>query len=205
MMPFPFDLQAFIATLGAFGVAGVVFFESGIPLLFFLPGDSLLFTTGLLASHDYVSLPLLLVILPIAAVLGDIVGYWFGMIAGKSLIERPRFFIRPRHIRETEEFFMRHGSRAVILARFVPIIRTFVPLFAGVGSMRFPLFLRYDIIGGVLWTYLVTLGGYYLGSVLPQSEQYIFPLSIGIILLSLIPVAIGLRNGNGTHEPQGQR
>ncbi|MBU6323072.1 MAG: VTT domain-containing protein [Patescibacteria group bacterium] len=205
MSLFNLDLPALVEALGVAGVALVVFLESGIPFGFFFPGDSLLFTAGLIASKGFLDMPALLIALPVAAILGDSAGYWLGAVAGRSLMERPRFFVRPSHIERTRLFFERHGTRAVILARFVPIVRTFTPLLAGAGSMRYPLFLRFNVIGGVLWTVLVTSAGYTLGSVIPGSEKLLLPLSAAVILISFIPILAELwRNGSGTRGKRGE-
>lgn len=200
---FHLDLPAFVSALGVTGVALVVFLESGIPFGFFFPGDSLLFTAGLLAGRGYANLSALLVVLPLAAVLGDSAGYWLGAVAGRTLATRPRFFVRPAHLERTRAFFKRHGARAVILARFVPVVRTFTPVLAGAGAMRYGLFLRYNVIGALVWTFLMTLLGYFLGSVAPESERFLLPLSALVIALSFMPILRELwKNGSDTRARQ---
>ena len=138
----------------------------------------------------------LLIIVIIAAILGDSVGYWFGAKAGESLFngEGSRFF-KEECPERTTRFYETYGGRAVILARFVPIVRTIAPVLAGVGSMRYRTFLSYNIVGGILWGAGMTLLGYTLGSVIPASEKYILPLSLLIVVISFLPILINLARG----------
>jgi len=188
--------------LDTFGYAGlllVVFVECGLLVGFFFPGDSLLFTAGLVSTGDAVlagnpigaiaPLWLLLITVPIAAVAGDQLGYFIGRKAGPSIFDRDdsRLFKR-RYVTEAHAFFERHGSKAVIMARFVPIVRTFMPVTAGVAKMRYRTFLTFDIIGGVLWGAGVTLLGRLLGNVAFVSK-HIETILILIVLLSVLPIA----------------
>jgi membrane-associated protein len=174
------------------GILIVVFAESGLFFGFFLPGDSLLFTTGLLVAAGTLTTPLWLtcLLIIVAAVAGDQVGYLFGRRVGPALFRRPdaRFF-KQKYLIQAGEFFARHGARSVILARFVPIVRTFTPIVAGVGSMAYRTFVIYNIIGGVLWGTSVTVAGYFLGR-LPFVARNIELILVGIVAVSFIPVVI---------------
>ncbi|MDO8492418.1 MAG: VTT domain-containing protein [bacterium] len=189
-----FDPLTLIKTAGYLGILGFVFAESGLFFGFFLPGDSLLFTAGLLASQGYLNIWLLIIALPIAAILGDNVGYWFGQKVGPLIFTRPdSWLFNKKHLERTRLFYEKYGSRAVVLARFVPIVRTFTPILAGVGEMRYKTFLTYNIIGGILWTLLMTLLGYFLGNIFPNIEKYLVPIIVGIIFVSFIPIILEFR------------
>ncbi len=185
-----FDILQLIGTVGTFGVIAIVFAESGLFFGFFLPGDSLLFTAGLLASQHILPFWVLLGALPVAAILGDSVGYWFGKKVGPSLFkkEESRFF-NPKHVVTAHAFFEKHGKKALVLARFIPIFRTFVPIVAGVAGMRYRHFLSYNIIGGIAWTIPLFLLGFFAGNMIPNAEKYLHYIVGVIILVSLIPVA----------------
>ncbi len=185
------DLLNIIQTIGVTGVSAIIFAESGLFFGFFLPGDSLLFTAGILASRDILPFATLLFILPIAAILGDSVGYWFGNKIGPKIFNRPesRFF-NPKHVEDAHKFFIKHGKKALILARFIPIFRTFVPIVSGVAKMPYKDFLPYNILGGLLWTTSLYLLGYFLGNALPDSPKYILYVVIFILIVSIVPVVI---------------
>jgi len=184
------NLPQLIETAGYIGLFAIVFAESGLFFGFFLPGDSLLFTAGLLASQGIFNIWALTILLAAAAILGDSVGYWFGAKVGPALFSREdSLLFHRRHLERTREFYARHGARAVLLARFIPIVRTFAPIFAGVGEMRYSLFLAYNVAGGLLWSVGCTLAGFYLGKSFPQSEGWLLPVTIIIILLSILPIA----------------
>ena len=177
-------------------IAAVVFAESGLLVGFFLPGDSLLFSAGLvLALTDRADLlALLLPIVFVAAALGDQVGYLFGARVGPSLFTRPdsRIF-KQENVTRSHEFFERHGARALVLARFVPVVRTFTPILAGVSGMRYRTFVTYNIAGAALWSALALLLGYGLGDRFPDLEKYLTPILFVIVFLSLLPVLLELR------------
>ncbi len=184
------DLFTVIQTAGYLGLFAIIFAESGLFFGFFLPGDSLLFTAGLVASQGTLNIVLLIVLLAIGAILGDNVGYWFGAKVGSALFRREdSYFFRKKHLERTREFYARYGPRAVVFARFVPVVRTFTPILAGVGTMPYQTFLRYNLLGGLLWTSGITLLGYFLGGIIPNLESYLFPVVLGIIILSFLPVA----------------
>lgn len=185
------DLKLLIQNIGYAGIFGIVFAESGLFFGCFLPGDSLLFMAGFLASQGLFSLPILLVGCFLAAVLGDNVGYAFGHKFGRKLFQKEdSFFFRKENLLKTEDFYKKHGAKTIILARFIPIIRTFAPIVAGLAAMEYKTFLRYNLIGGVLWGVGVTSAGYFLGKIIPGAEHYLLPIVIGIVIISIIPALI---------------
>lgn len=170
----------------------VIFLETGLVVTPFLPGDSLLFAAGTFAAIGSLNLAVLLIILIVAAVLGDSLNYAIGHKIGRPLFskENAKFFNR-KYLLKTEQFYEKHGNKAIILARFIPIIRTFAPLVAGIGNMHYPKFLAYNIIGAIIWIALFTLGGYFFGSI-PFVKENFFLVIIAIIIASFIPVIIEL-------------
>jgi membrane-associated protein len=190
------DPDVLIEAFGMLGMLAIVFVESGLLVGFFLPGDSLLFTAGLLSANNVLpDLWVLLVTIPLAAIAGDQVGYAIGRKAGPAIFSRPdsRFF-HLEHVERAQEFFDRHGPRTIVLARFVPIVRTFAPVTAGVARMSYRTFLTYNIVGGVLWGVGVTTLGYFLGQVEAIEANIEFVL-IAIVGISFVPIAIEvLRN-----------
>jgi membrane-associated protein len=189
------DPQWLISTFGLIGILAIVFAESGLLIGFFLPGDSLLFTTGLLvAGGEYLHQPLWLVCLlvSIAAVAGDQAGYLFGRRFGPSLFRRPdsRLF-KQENLTKARSFFERHGARSIVLARFVPIVRTFTPIVAGASWMHYRTFLLFNVLGGALWGCGVTILGYFLGE-LPFVKSNIELILIGIVVVSVLPVVVEL-------------
>lgn len=188
------DPAFLVATFGLAGVFAIVFAESGLFFGFFLPGDSLLFTAGLLASQGHFSILLLWVGCMAAAILGDSVGYAFGKKVGPKIFFREdSFFFHKKHIERTRAFYEKHGRKTLILARFVPIVRTFAPILAGVGQMEYRVFLSYNILGGVLWATLLIFLGYGLGSFVPSVDRYLLPIVLLIILLSFVPIILEWR------------
>ena len=182
----------------------IVFAESGVLIGFFLPGDSLLFTAGFLAStpqlSDRLNIWLLAAGAGLFAVIGDNVAYYIGTHFGRRLFRGDdSFFFRRKHLLAAEAFYARHGGKAVILARFMPIVRTFSAVVAGIGSMRYPRFLLYDIVGGVLWGCGMSIAGYYFGKLLPpeQVDKYLLPVIALIILISLLPSIIHVWRESG--------
>lgn len=190
---FNIDIPVLIRTIGYVGVCAIVFAETGLFFGAFLPGDSLLFTAGFLASQGYLNIVILAVTTCIAAIIGDSVGYAFGRKVGPMIFRREdSFLFHKDHIRRAQEFYERHGGKTLILARFMPIIRTFAPIVAGVGEMRYRAFLAYNVIGGVLWTIGLTLLGYFLGRAVPNVDRYLLPIIVLIVILSVLPSAITL-------------
>ncbi len=186
-----FDLVNLISTAGYLGLFLIIFAESGLFFGFFLPGDSLLFTAGFLSSQEILNIWLLVPLLFIAAVLGDSVGYWFGKKVGPKIFTRPesRFF-KPAHVVKAHAFFLKYGNKAIVLARFVPIVRTFIPIVAGVGSMPYRNFITYNILGGLIWAPGLTLLGYILGAQIPEAEKYLHVIIGVIVLISFVPILI---------------
>ena len=183
-----FDLRSILGVIGYAGIAGIVFAESGLLIGFFLPGDSLLFTAGFLASQGVFRIGLLVPLVFIAAVIGDSVGYAFGNRVGRRIFTRSDSLLFHRqNLLRAQRFYERHGGKAIVLARFLPVIRTFAPILAGVGTMAYSKFLAYNVIGGALWAIGLTLLGYFLGSAIPDVDRYLLPIVIGIIVLSVLP------------------
>lgn len=174
-------------------VAFIVFAESGLLVGFFLPGDSLLFIAGLLASdtggNKLPHIAIVVAVIAAAAILGDQVGYLFGRKVGPTLFDRPRSrLFNPENVVKAQRFLDKHGAKAIVLARFVPIVRTFAPIVAGVGHMHYRTFVKYNIVGGVLWGAGVTLAGYFLGEIDVVRNNVEIAL-IAVVAVSLVPVA----------------
>jgi membrane-associated protein len=176
------------------GLAFIIFAECGLLIGFFLPGDSLLFTAGLFVAGGAIDSPLWLVCLLLvgAAMLGNICGYWIGRSAGPAVFDKPRSrLFKPKHVLRTQEFFDRYGNRAIVLGRFVPIVRTFITVMAGVGRMDQRRYFTYSLIGGVAWAAGVTLLGYWLGQ-FDFVKANIELMLVAIVLVSVLPVAVEL-------------
>lgn len=182
------DPRSLIEATGYLGIFIIVFVESGLLVGFFLPGDSLLFTAGFLASQDLLSITALIPLVFVAAVVGDSVGYSLGRRFGPRIFKKKdvRVF-NVEHVRKSEEFYKRHGGKTIILARFMPIVRTFAPVLAGVSKMHYPKFLAYNLIGGALWSLGLPLLGYFLGKTIPNIDRYLLPIILLIVLLSISP------------------
>lgn len=182
------DLLNLIQVGGLLVVGAIIFAESGLLIGFFLPGDSLLFTAGLLASQGYFSLYWLMLIAVVAAILGDSVGYTIGEKVGSRLFQREDArYLKKEYITKTKMFYAKHGNKTIVLARFVPIVRTFAPILAGIGEMPYKTFLTYNIIGGIIWGAGLPVLGYILGQNIPDVDKYILPIVALIIIISLIP------------------
>ncbi len=180
--------KTIITAVGTLGVIAIIFIETGLFFGFFLPGDSLLFTAGFLASQGYVSLPWLLVGTFLAAVIGDTVGYAFGKKIGPALFAKEDSVIfNKQHIVRAQQFYEKHGVKTIILARFMPIVRTFAPIVAGIGGMKYRTFLTFNLIGGFAWTWSMLWLGYGLGELIPNPDRYIIPIVIVILLVSSAP------------------
>ena len=193
-----FDLAQIIQTVGYIGLFAIVFAESGLFFGFFLPGDSLLLTAGLLASQGKLDLAMLLIILPIAAILGDSVGYWFGKKTGPRIFSRDdSLLFRRKNLLAAQTFYERHGGKTIVLARFMPFIRTFAPIVAGAAEMRYTRFLFFNVVGGLLWGIGVTAAGYYLGQSIPNIDRYFLAVVAAVIVLSALPAMIHLTREYG--------
>ncbi|MFN8184499.1 MAG: VTT domain-containing protein [Candidatus Nanopelagicales bacterium] len=186
----PENILTWLGPLALIGVILIIFAECGLLIGFFLPGDSLLFITGLFIAQGYIDTPIWLaaLLLALAAVIGNATGYWIGYKAGPRLFSRPdsRFF-KKEYVDKTHQFFERYGPRAVVLARFVPIVRTFITAMAGVGRMDFRVYMTYSAIGGLLWGAGVTYLGYLLGNV-PFVKDHIELILIGVVAVSVLPI-----------------
>lgn len=168
----------------------VIFMETGFVVTPFLPGDSLLFATGAIASIGPLNLPLLLILLSLAAILGDTVNYWAGRKIGPAIFRTETgIFLNKKHLERTHRFYEKHGGKTIIIARFVPIVRTFAPFVAGIGAMSYPKFLSYNVIGGLVWINLFTVAGYYFGNIPVVKENFSLVI-FGIIGLSVLPIII---------------
>lgn len=165
----------------------ILFAETGFVFTPFLPGDSLLFAAGAFAAIEAFNIWILLVVLWLAAFLGDTANYWIGHFFGQKLIDNPRVPINQDHIDKTQAFYHRHGGKTIFLARFIPIIRTFAPFVAGVGKMKYTRFLYYNVLGGFVWVFLFTLAGYFFGNI-PFVKANFSLIIIAIILVSVLPM-----------------
>ena len=171
----------------------IVFTETGLLVGFFLPGDSLLITAGLVAATGYLNIWWLNGLLIVAAVVGDSVGYAVGRRLGPRLFTRPKSLLfNPRHVERTRAFYARHGAKTIVIARFVPIVRTFAPVVAGVGQMEYRQFVLYNVAGGVGWVTSMTWAGYLLGQVVPNIGERIHIVVAVVIVLSVIPIVVEL-------------
>jgi membrane-associated protein len=184
------DLPALVAWAGYAGMALIIFTETGLFVGFFLPGDSLLVTAGLLSSQK--TLPLNIVelgfLLTCAAILGDNTNYWVGRLTGSKIFTREdSLLFRKKHVERAHEFYVRHGPKTVVLARFMPIIRTFAPLVAGVGKMDYRTFLTFSVLGGTAWIWSMLMLGYFLGARVPGVAKHIELVILAVIFLSILP------------------
>lgn len=193
-----FDLESVIRTVGYLGVFAIVFAETGLFFGVFLPGDSLLFTAGFLASQGYFNIAVLAVGCFVAAVLGDATGYYIGDKMGRRLFTKPesRFF-KPGYLLKAQFFFEQHGGKAIILGRFMPIVRTMVPMVAGAGTMPYRKFFTYNVFGGLIWGVGITVAGYILGDTIPGVDKYLIPIILVILIVSIAPSAWHIWRENG--------
>lgn len=188
------SLTESIIALGYVALFATVFAESGLFFGFFLPGDSLLFTAGLFAAKGDLNLAAVCASCFAAAVLGDQVGYWFGKAVGKRLYDRPEtWFFRKEHLEKTKAFYDKHGQKTLVLARFVPIVRTFAPILAGVAKMRYAEFVQYNVLGGLLWGVGLPILGFWAGELIPDIDRYLLPIVAVIIIISILPALLHLR------------
>lgn len=187
------DLVSLVKTAGYAGLFLIIFAESGLFIGFFLPGDSLLFTAGFLASQGFLSIWALAPLMFVAAILGDNFGYAFGKKVGPAIFNREdsRFFHKD-HLERARVFYEKHGAKTLVLARFLPVVRTFAPILAGVARMRYKTFFFYNILGAVLWALGMTWLGYFLGATVPGVDKYLIPIILAIIVVSILPTLIHL-------------
>ncbi len=182
-----------LQTFGLAGVFAIVFAETGMLLGLFLPGDSLLFVAGLFAWHGYFSIWVLYIGTTLAAIIGDSTGYWLGKKAGpKIFVREESLFFKKSHVEKTQAFFDRYGAWTIFVAHFIPFVRTVAPTMAGVGQMPYRTFFFWNVLGGIVWTAVFIFSGFFLGKILPNSEHLLSYLTLGIIVVSLIPVGVQL-------------
>src|SRR6266481_5752631 len=194
----PDGLRELIRAGGAPLICTIVFIETGFFVGFFLPGDSLLVTAGILSAGGVIPLKWLLIPVMLCAIVGDQIGYWIGRSAGSALYRREdSFLFRRDHLQRAHDFYEKYGGRAVILARFVPIIRTFCPPVAGAARMPYGRYLVFDIFGGIFWVGTMILGSYSLGHLIPNIAQRIHYVIAVVILLSILPVIVSLLRASG--------
>jgi membrane-associated protein len=186
-----YTLDQLIQWGGYLLLVGIVFTETGLLVGLFLPGDSLLITAGLLAGMGSLNIWWLNGLVIAAAIVGDSTGYAIGRRLGPRIFTRPKSMLfNPKHVQRTQRFYEKYGAKTIVIARFVPIVRTFAPVLAGVGSMRYRRFLTYNVVGGIGWVVSMTMAGYLLGQTVPNISKHIHELVIIIIVLSVIPIAV---------------
>ena len=191
------NVEAMLNTFGYAALFGFIFAESGLFFGFILPGDSLIFTAGLLAQKGYLNISFVIIGGIICAFLGDQVGYWTGDKFGMGFFSKPGDFFRdPKHVKRANDFFEKHGKKTIVMARFVPAVRTFVPIVAGTAKMDYKSFVAYNFLGGALWVTAFSALGYFFGSVLPNSAEYVSVAIIAIIAISLLPIAYEFHKEN---------
>ena len=188
-----YDVESLVRVGGLVGLTTIVFVETGLLIGFFLPGDSLLVTAGLFAARGDLDVATLVLALSAAAIVGDSVGYNIGVRTGPRLFSRDNsLFFNKSHLLTTKEFYDRHGPFTIVIARFVPIIRTFAPVVAGIGTMEYKRFISYNVVGGIGWVLSMVFGGYFLGQIVPNIDKNIDKVIAVVIFLSLLPVIIKL-------------
>jgi len=181
------DVETLVLLGGLSAITAIVFAETGLMIGFFLPGDSLLVTAGVFAASGHLNIWTLNVLAIAAAILGDTVGYWVGRQAGPALFARPRSrFFNPKHLKRAHDFYKKHGGKTIILARFMPIVRTFAPVVAGMGQMNYRRFLSFNVFGGLLWVISMTFIGYYLGQ-FAWVRRNIEIVIVIVVFLSILP------------------
>ena len=181
------DVKMLVRVGGLSAMTAIVFAETGLMIGFFLPGDSLLFTAGAIAAQGYFSIWTVNLLLMAAAIVGDTVGYWIGRRAGPALFNKPRSrFFNPVHLKRAHDFYEKHGGKTIVLARFMPIIRTFAPVVAGMGRMNYLRFVSFNVFGGIFWVALTTFSGYFLGRV-PWIERHFEMVVVFVVFLSILP------------------
>ena len=190
------NLPDLVQWAGLFGLAAIVFSETGLLVGFFLPGDSLLVTAGLLAARGYLNVYHLFAVLPLAAILGNSLGYLIGRTTGPRIFRRENsLFFNKKHAIRAHEFYEKYGRKTIVLAQFMPVIRTFAPVVAGVGGMKFRTFITFNIMGAVLWIWSMTAIGFFLGSYIPGIDQHIEIVVIIVVFISLLPGIISWYRG----------
>ena len=196
-----YDVESLVRVGGIIGLTTIVFVETGLLIGFFLPGDSLLVTAGLFAARGDLELLTLILCLSAAAILGDTLGYNIGARAGPRLFSRPdSLLFNKKHLITTKEFYDRHGPFTIVIARFVPIVRTFAPVVAGIGAMTYKRFVAYNVVGGIGWVLSMILGGYFLGQLIPNIHKNIDKVIVVVIFLSLLPIIVKYLRERGKQD-----
>ena len=190
-----FDVTQLILSFGYFALFAIIFSETGLLIGFFLPGDTILFTAGILASKNVLGLPESIAVCFAAAVIGDSVGYYLGRRFGKRVftIEEAHFlddYLNKENLERTKRFFEKYGIKTIFFARYIPVVRTIAPTLAGTAEMSYPSFLAYNVLGGLVWVVSVTLAGFFLGALIPNSLEILNIIIIGIIVFSLLPAIV---------------
>jgi len=200
----PDGLKELIRSGGAPLICAIVFVETGFFVGFFLPGDSLLVTAGIFSAAGVIPLKWLLIPVMFCAIVGDQIGYWIGRSAGAALYRREdSFFFKRRHLERARDFYEKYGGKTVILARFVPVIRTFCPPVAGAAAMPYSRYLTYDIAGGILWVGSMILGGYFLGHLIPNIGQRIHYVIAVVVVVSILPAVISVLRSRSSAPTSG--
>ena len=198
-----YDVKAILTWGGLLLLVAIVFAETGLLVGFFLPGDSLLVTAGVFAATGALNIWLILTLVTAAAIIGDQVGYYIGYRTGPRIFRREdSLLFKRRHLLRAQEFYERHGGKTIIIARFVPIVRTFAPVLAGVGQMEYRRFVSFNVVGGLLWVWSMSLGGFLLGHMIPDIERNIHVVIVVVVFLSILPAVFEyLRNRGRVLEP----
>jgi membrane-associated protein len=198
------NLPELVQWAGLFGLAAIIFSETGLLIGVFLPGDSLLVTAGLLAARGYLNVYALAPVLTVAAICGNSVGYFIGRATGPRIFSRENsLFFNKKHAIRAHEFYEKHGRKTIVLAQFMPIIRTFGPVVAGVGGMKFRTFITFNIMGAVLWIWSMVAIGYFLGSYIPGIDQHIEIVVAIVVFISLLPGLISWYRGKRAKQYDG--
>jgi len=189
-----FDVESILIAFGYSALFAIIFVETGLLVGFFLPGDTLLFSAGILASKGILDLGLVILVCSVAAVVGDSVGYWLGRKYGKRLFDKKEgMFFKRENLEVARAFYEKHGGKTIFFARFVPVVRTFAPVLAGVGEMDYKKFLSFNVFGGIFWVAFVALAGYFIGGLIPNAAEYTALAIFAVVVLSLgIPAAMRL-------------
>jgi membrane-associated protein len=190
------NLPELVQWAGVFGLAAIVFSETGLLVGFFLPGDSLLVTAGLFAARGYLNVYVLVPVLTLAAICGNSLGYFIGRTTGPRIFNRENsLFFNKKHAIRAHDFYLRHGRKTIVLAQFMPIIRTFSPVIAGVGGMSYKVFMTFNILGAFVWIWSMVGIGYFLGTYIPGIDQHIGIVVVIVVFLSILPGLIGAYRG----------
>jgi len=186
-----YDVESIIKWGGLAMICGIIFAETGLMVGFFLPGDSLLVTAGVFAKAGHIDLYMMLIAVSLCAIVGDQLGYYIGQKTGPALFNREDSLLFKRsHVLRAQQFYEKYGSKTIVIARFVPIVRTFAPVVAGVGQMRYRRFVTYNVAGGILWVFSMVLLGYFLASAVPNIDKNIHKVIVVVVFLSILPAII---------------